>query len=443
MTDRLPPHNIEAEEAVLGSILIDNEAMAEVMVLVRPDDFYRDKNRMVYEAFLSLYERGQGIDQVTAAQEMTREGTLEDVGGWRYLAHLAGTVPTSVHARYYAGIVGRLAYARRMIVASGEIAGLAYEGKDSSIDLFVEAQQRIGRLEPEGRDILVNPKGHAETMLTMLTKRREMGITDCVFYGYTDLDRHTGGMQGGEFIIIGARPSVGKTQILLEVALHNANNGKMVLFCSAEMTLTQLTEREIVMGTGIDIRRLRRGELTEDEWGSSQGVVGKVADMPLYFVIGRLNVMRIIQKAKQLKQTKDLDLLLVDYIQLLGDRSDKRCGDTLRERIGYISNSLKNAANELEIAVVAASQFSRGVEIREGHRPMLSDLKESGDLEQDADVVLLLHRPEMYPYEKDYCQDEDKGVLEIKVAKMRQLGLEQTVKLIWVEDQHRYRDKAK
>jgi len=433
MTDKLPPHCIEAEEAVLGSILINPECLNDVRAIVGVKDFFRDKNQWVFEAMLGL---DGGIDQVTLTKELERADRLDAVGGPAYLSHLASNTPTSVHARHYAGIVANESYRRRLIGGITEINELVYNGNGDSMELYIKAHETLAGLEPQGKQAIIKPKEHAELMLGMLSQRREKRF-DGVSFGYRDLDDFTGGMYPGDFAIIGARPTVGKSQLLLEMGLHNARLGKGVLYASAEMSLKQLTEREVVMRTGIDIRRLRKGELSESEWGKAQEVVAEAADMPLCFLIGKLSVMGIIQEARRLKQREGLDLVLVDYIQLLRDRSDKRCGDNLRERIGYISNALKNGAGDLEIPIVAASQFSRGVEAREGHRPMLSDLKESGDLEQDADVVLLLHRPELYEPGKD------KGILEIGVAKTRQLGLQGVVKLVWVEKEHRYRDMVR
>jgi replicative DNA helicase len=429
-TDKLPPHCIEAEEAVLGSILIDPERLNDVRAIIGSEDFFRDRNQWIFEAMLNL---DGGVDQITVTKELERIGKLDAIGGAAYLSHLVSITPTSLHARHYAEVVKRESFRRDIISTAGQIAALGYEGDGDSMGLFLRAQDTLSKLEPQGREEIIKPKEHAELMLAMLCQRREKRF-DGISFGYKDLDDFIGGMYGGDFVIVGARPSVGKSQLLLEIALHNAKFGEGVLFASAEMSITQLTEREVVMGTGIDIRRLRKGALSEFEWDKAQEVVAEVSDIPLYFLAGKLSVGSIMQKAKVLKQTKGLDLVLVDYIQLLKDRADKRCGDNLRERIGYISNSLKNAAHDLEIPVIAASQFSRGVETREGHRPMLSDLKESGDLEQDADVVLLLHRPELYD------PDKDKGILEIGIAKTRQLGLQGVVKLVWVEKEHKYRD---
>lgn len=434
MEDKLVPHSIDAEEAVLGSIIVDADCFSEVKTIINARAFYRETNRWVFEAMESLIDKGSKVDQLTLSQELTDKGQLEQIGGLAYLSHLVNATPTSVHAQYYARIVAKEFYRREMITTGAKIASIAYAGNGDSMELFLRAQEALKKLEPDDKEEIINPKQHAEDMLTMLSLRKEKHF-DRALFGYRDLDDFTGGMYGGDFVIVGARPGVGKSQSLLEITLYNAKYlGKTVLFASAEMSLAQIAEREIVMESGIDMRRLRSGSLTDQDWDIAQEVVEKVAGMPLYFIKGKLSVASISQKAKLLKQTKGLNLVVVDYIQLLRDRSDKKVGDNLRERIGYISNGLKNLAKDLDIPVLAACQLNREVEGRPGHRPMLSDLRESGELEQDADMVLLLHRPELYDTSKD------KGIMEIGIAKIRQLGTQGVVRLIWVEKEHRYRD---
>ena len=434
--NRLAPYCIEAEEAILGSILIDPDSFFDVRSIVEPTDFFREKNRWVFDAMVAIVDRGEVPDQIAVWTELRRWGKLDEVGGPAYLSHLIANTPPSVYAKHYAQIVAKESFRRRMITTGARIAAIAYEGNGDSMDLYVQGLETMVQLQPENKEEIVNPEQHAEIMLDMLSRRRERR-SDNVLFGYRGLDDFIGGMYGGDFVIIGARPAVGKSQLLLEIGLHNAKSGRRVLFASAEMSRIQLAERQVVMGAGIDIRRLRRGELAEPEWDKAQAVVHETANIPFYLLTGKLSAMNIIQEAKILKQTAGLDLVLVDYIQLLRDRADKKAGDTLRERIGFVSSILKNGARDLDIPIVAASQLSRGVESRPGHRPMVADLKESGDLEQDADVVLLLHRPELYE------PDKDNGVLEIGIPKVRQLGLQGVVKLVWVGKEHRYRDTAK
>jgi len=434
---RVPPHNLEAEQAVLASCLIDSDCLGDVKAHVGAQDFFDDRHKLIFHAIETVGETvGEGVDQITVTQELSRAGNLKKAGGAAYLSQLVANLPTSVHAEYYAGIVKQLSLCRRLITAAAQISAMAYEAPQDGTDLLARARYLLAELEPEGGDGLIDPTRHAELMMDLVSRRQNRRL-DYVPFGYRDLDELSGGMYGGDFVIVGARPSVGKSQVLLETALSNATAGRVVLFASAEMSLAQLMDREIVMQTGIDMRRLRKGRLSESEWESVQAVVAEVSGLPLHFLAGRLTVAGIAHSARLLKQTRGLGLVVVDYIQLLRDRSNRKAGDTLRERIGHISNGLKGIATDLDVPVLAASQFSRQVEMRDGHRPMLADLKESGDLEQDADIVLLLHRPELYDPGKN------KGILEIKMAKHRQLGGEGVVRLVWVEKEHRYRDAAR
>jgi len=291
-------------------------------------------------------------------------------------------------------------------------------------------------LNPPGKHTIIKPQDHAEQMLSMITERRDK-IYDSIPYGYIDLDRILGGLYPGDLVIVGARPSVGKSQLLLEIAHNAARANNSTLFAAVEMSLKQVTEREVSMGTGLSIGQIRKGIINEMEWGKVQNVVADVSEMPLHFLCGKCSIATIKQRATILKQTTRLKLVIVDYLQLLKDKNDRAVGKDLRERVGYISGELKNLALYLDVCVMVASQFSRDVEYRSDHRPRLSDLRESGDLEQDADVVLLLHRPELFNDSKP----EDKGKLEIGIAKVRQGGNSgQSAQLVWKADEFRYRD---
>lgn len=429
-SERLAPHNIEAEEAVLGSCLVDPDALLEVAAIITPGDFYREKNQWVFEAMVKL---GAGLDQITVGDELQKKGRLEDIGGLAYLSHLVLVLPTSVHARHYASVVVHLSFCRKVIIAGAQIAAVAYEAMGDSVELFAKAQDILSTLEPRDSNEIVFPGEHAGRMLDMVTKAREYR-SDGLNFGYRDLDRFVGALYPGNLVIIGARPGMGKSQMLQEIALHNAGTGKRVLVASREISLEEFDERYIQMETGVGIEKLREGCLNEVEWGLIQELVDQVNGTPLIFLEGSFGVDSIAQKAKLLRKTQGLDLLLVDYIQLLKERTEKKAGDNLRERIGYISNSLKSIARELEIPVIAVSQLNRNVEGRENKRPTLADLKESGDLEQDADVVLLLHRPEVYD------SKAEPGVMHVGVAKHRQLGKIGRIRLSWRPEYHRYGD---
>lgn len=432
-SEMMVPQSPEAEVAVLGSILIDSEALDLVAPIVKSEDFLDERNRTIFRVMKDI---GEGVDQLTLAAELQRRGKVDEAGGLAYLSRLVGDTPTSVNAEHYARIVAHTSYQRRLIEVAGKLAQIGYKGGTAPAALYGEAQGILSKMAPDDAGGVVGPDEHAEAMLAMLCKRRDRE-SEGVPFGYRELDNLSGQMWPGDLVLVGARPSVGKSQFLLEVALHNANLGRSVLFASAEMSLDQLMERELCMEAGLDMRRLRRGELSDNEWGQAQAVVAKVADMPLHFLSGKLTVSCIAQKANYLKNGKGLGLVVVDYVQLLHDRRDSGAGDTLRERVGFISGSLKAIATDCQVPVIAASQFNRAVEARDGHLPMLADLKESGDLEQDADMILLLHRPELYEQKPDNA-----GVLMTKVGKNRQTGVTGVVKLAWSARKHRYVDAA-
>lgn len=428
--EKLLPHSTEAEEAVAGSLIIDGSCLPEVRAIIGPGDFFGEKNRWVYEAALAV---GAELDQITLAHELERRGQLEAIGGAAYLSHLVSVTPTSVHARYYARVIARCAYQRKMIGASAEIAKLAYGYSEDSMDLYAQVGAMLRALEPEAQEGIVGPKEHAEAMLGMLSERQQ-GNWGCLPFGYRDLDVFVGGMYPGNLIIVGAWPSTGKSQVLLEVAIHNAEKGRVVLFASAEMSLKELTEREISMGAGLDIKRLRRGELDDAEWGGAQAVVAKASQMPLYFLDRQVTVDRIVHYATLLYKTRGLEAVFVDFIQLLADKPKGK--ETMGEAVGHVGKALKQLARDLEVPVVAASQL-REVEGGPKHKPGLNDLKWARALGEHADLVLLLHRPELYKPESK------PGICEVLVVKVRQGGQHGIRELVWVEREHRYGDLAR
>ncbi len=428
MDTKLPPHSIDAEHATLGSILIDSECLSEIDL--QAEDFHDERARWTYEAMLKL---GEASNQITVAQELARAGHLEGVGGVSFLSQVVSVVPTSIHAGYYADIVRQCAYRRRLIQAAGQIAAQAYEGNGDSTTLQTRAVETLIRLAPQEHNDIVEPEEHAKRMLEMVSSRRQ-GKQKVLKFGYLDLDRALGGMYGGNLIIVGARPMVGKSQWMQEVALHNCH--KSVLIASAEMSLGDYDERDIAMSTGISIERQRTGQLTGEEWEAIQQLVAEVSGRKLYFLEGKVSTDSITRKASLLRETKGLDLVVVDYLHLLREGIDRKFGENRNERIGYITSNLKALARDLGVPVMAASQLNRGLEGREDKRPTLADLRDSGNIEQDADIVLLLHRPELFNPIKE------KGILYVYIAKSRQIGKTGVVKLVWSEREHRYKDLA-
>jgi replicative DNA helicase len=413
--ERLPPQNIEAEEAVLGSILIDPDAIIRVSTVLRPEDFYREKHGWIFDAALDLHERREPIDFLTINDELERRGQLNEVGGAAFLTTLINVVPTSIHAEHYAHIVERAATRRRMIEAAGQIAALAYqeaEDVDEVVDhaeqiLFGVSERRLTRELIPIKQVLSEYYDRIE----YLTRHR--GELIGIPTGFSDLDKLLGGLQRSDMIILAARPSVGKTSLALTMA-HKAakKHGQRVAFFSLEMSAEQVVQRLISAETGINAQRLRRGEIEEVEFGRFAKATSDLAET--YFYIDDtpgLSALELRTKARRLHAEVGIDLLVVDYLQLMG--GDFRSENRVQE-ISSISRALKALARELNVPVLAISQLSRGVESRTDKRPILSDLRESGALEQDADVVIFIYRDEMYNQ-----NTERPNIADIIIAKHR------------------------
>lgn len=430
MTDgKLPPTNIEAEEAVLGSILVVPSILDDVQAIVQPKDFYREKNAWIYEAMLRT---APDCNQLNVGQELARSGRLEAIGGRGVLSLLSGRCENPYDAEGHAGTVARLALYRRYITAAGHIAAIAYEAGSDISEAYGKIRTIIDNLAPEGGGDLMSPTQHAELVLKIASDWKEH--KEVVQFGYASLDKLTGGMVGGDFAVVGARAGVGKSQVLQEVALHNGYRQKCVLFASAEMPKEQLTEREIAMATHKSIVELRRGTASKKDWEAIGQLADAMSTMPLYVLSGSVTLQRVSRRAKALKQSQGLSLICFDHIQIVARKLGRDSGDTLREKVGYVTAFLKSLALELDVPILTACQLSRQVEAREGHAPMLSDLQESGSIEQDADMVLLLHRPDMYPK----CKEDERGLLYVRLAKHRQGGIETAIKLRWFPELRRY-----
>ena len=427
---RLPPHNTEAEEAVLGSILVEPSCLDDVLPILRPADFFREKNGWVYEAMIRA---AGGLNQITVAQELAQKGRLEAIGGAGFLSLLVERLPSSVYAEHYARIVARCALYRRVITAAGHIARIGYEAKFEESELQARLRGVVDAITPTsaGSD-LYTPEAQAETVMQIASDWQE--AREGVEFGYPNLDRVTGGMMGGDLIVLGARTSVGKSQVLQEVALHNVGRQMPVLFASAEMSLRQLLEREIASATRKEIVNLRRGRATAVDWKTIGDLAQGMSTRPLHILAGAMTLEGVLKRARTLQESGGLSLVCFDHIQFVARKLSKQYGDSLREKVGYVTNALKSMAEELQVPVLAACQLSRQVENRDGHKPMLSDLQESGSIEQDADMVLLLHRPDLY----DKCKSEEKGLLYIGLAKHRQGGREEVIQLRWNPRTKRY-----
>lgn len=426
---------MEAEEAVLGALLIDPDAIIRVATMLRSEDFYREKHGWIYDTILALHERREPIDFLTVCDELDRQGQLDAVGGAAFITALINAVPTSIHAEHYARIVERTATRRRLIDVAGQIAALAYQEADDVEEvvdraeqiLFGVSERRLTRELVPIRQILSEYYDRIE----YLTRHR--GDVIGIPTGFGDMDKLLGGLQRSDMIILAARPSVGKTSLALSIAHNTAKKyGQRVAFFSLEMSREQVVQRLISAETGIDSQRLRRGDIDGDDWRLFMEATGRLAETHFYIDdTPGISALELRTKARRLHAEVGIDLLVVDYLQLM--RGDFRSENRVQE-ISSISRALKALARELNTPILALSQLSRGVESRTDKRPILSDLRESGALEQDADVVIFIYRDEMYNE-----NTERKNIADIMVAKHRN-GPTGTVALYFQKELARFRE---
>jgi replicative DNA helicase len=413
--ERPVPYDLAAEEAVLGSLLLDRDAIIKVAPFLRPEDFYREVHGWVYQAVLDLYARREPPDPVTLAAELERTGRLDKVGGYSYLIGLINRTPTAVHIEYYAHIVERTAILRRLISAGGEIAALGYT-EESEVDQVLDKAEQI--LFNVSQRTINTDFASIEQVLNEYYDRIEAiqhspGTVVGVPTGYHDLDEATGGLQRSDLIILAARPGVGKTSLALGIAHNAALRGRKVGIFSLEMSREQLVQRLLAVETGVDSQSLRLGYLTDDEWHLVSDAIGRLAQMPIFIDDSAgLSIHEVRSKSRRLQAETGVDLLIIDYLQLM-QGTPRRDVNRVQE-VSEISRGLKMLARELNVPVLACAQLSRAVESRTNHVPILSDLRESGSLEQDADIVMFIHREEMYNPET-----EKKGIAELHIAKHR------------------------
>jgi replicative DNA helicase len=411
--ERVPPHNVEAEESVLGSMLLSKDAIAEVLELLREDDFYRPAHRTVFRSVLELY--GDAVDAVTVQEELRRNGALADIGGAPFLHTLVASVPTAANAAYYARIVKEAGVLRRLIDVGTQIVQLGFEtpqDTERAVDIaeslvYQVAQGRVTEDYHSLREVLT---GTLEAIERLHEDHREItGVPT----GFADLDRLTSGLQPSNLIIVAARPAVGKSTLGLDVARHaSVKAGVPTVVFSLEMSRTELVQRLMCAECTVDMQRLRTGRMEESDWTRLTRSLGKLADAPLFIDDSPgTTMMEIRAKCRRLKQRHGLGLVVVDYLQLM--QPSKRF-ENRQQEVSEISRSLKLLAKELEVPVIAISQLSRQTEARSDRRPMLSDLRESGALEQDSDVVLFIYRDELYDPESPR-----KGEADLILAKHR------------------------
>lgn len=428
MIDRVPPQNVEAEQAVLGAMLIEKEAISKVAEFLQGGDFYRDAHKVIFSAMLDLFNRNEPVDLVTVIEALRKNDKLEGVGGVAYVTSLANSVPTAANVMYHGKIVEEKSLLRGLINAATEIAGIGYEDHEDVAAIVDQAEKKIlavserrtgGDFTPI-KSIIFDAFGKIEQLYAS-----KGGITGLPT-GFKDLDKLTSGLQPSDLILIAARPSMGKTAFTLNIAAHVATREKKaVAFFSLEMSKEQLVQRLLCAEAAIDSQRLRIGELEDRDWGKLINAADRLSSAPIFIDdTAGITVMEMRSKARRLKIEHDLQLIIIDYLQLM-QGGTSRSGENRQQEISEISRSLKALARELNVPVIALSQLSRSVESRQVKKPMLSDLRESGSLEQDADIVAFLYREDYYNPDT-----EQKNITDIIIAKHRN-GPVDTVQLFF------------
>ncbi|CAI8026189.1 Replicative DNA helicase [Geodia barretti] len=416
--EQLLPHDIAAEEAVIGSLLIDSDSFLDISHLIRPDDFYRDRNRLCFGACAELFRRGEAIDQVTVARELHRSDQLENAGGMAYLSHLVSTTPTSTHAEHYAQVVYNTSTMRRLIDAASNISAIGYRDSYDVENTLRQAEDVLFsvRTQRSERGFIPLRQIYDQFLEDRASIVDPIDDTAPVLTGYNDLDELLGGMQRSDLLILGARPGLGKSALAVNVSINAARQGSSVGIFSLEMSREQLALRILSGDAEVDAHRVRLGLYTEAEEQRIIDSIGNLSELPVFIddtPFQGISEMR--SKTRRLSLGPDgLDLLIVDYLQLIQGQAHARGGENRVQEISEISRSLKGMARDLRIPIITCSQLSRVVEGRPGHRPLLSDLRDSGSIEQDADIVMFIYREDVY-----YTEAYPRNIAEIIVAKHR------------------------
>mgnify|MGYP000388031826 FL=1 len=425
---KVPPHDEDAEQAVLGSMLTDNDAVMAAVEVLKEDAFYREDNKIIYQAILNLYSKSEPIDIITLKDELESMGKFEQVGGFEYLASLPDKVPTTANVQKYIKIVEEKSVLRNLIKTANEIIELGYNPTEDVEDIMDGAEKKIFDIMQSKntksytpiKDVLVESFTNLEKLYNQ--KQHVTGVPT-QFY---DLDDKTAGLHGSELILVAARPAMGKTAFALNIATNAALRANVpVAIFSLEKSKDQLVNRMLCSEAMVDSNKVRTGKLDEEDWTKLAEAIGPLSEAGVYIDdTPGISVMEIRTKCRKLKMEKNIGLVVIDYLQLISG-SNKRNGSREQE-ISEISRSLKVLAKELNVPVIALSQLSRAVEQRDDHRPMLSDLRESGAIEQDADIVMFLYRDDYYNKES-----AEKDIAEVIIAKQRG-GSTGTVKLYWM-----------
>jgi len=406
--EKLPPHDIEAEEAVIGSLIVDPDAIFKIATSLVPEDFFDETNQVIYQACLSVHQRNEVVTQITVAHELMRQNRLEQIGGAAYLSHLISITPTPLYVEHYARIVSNTAAMRRLIAAAGQIAAIAYEaGADveSTLNKAINILFQVGSKGAPTNLVLIRDvlsKYFEEVGQPPLEERQ----ISHVLTGFAGLDGLLGGLQRSDLIILAARPAVGKTSLALNIARNAAIEQKAcVAFFSLEMSRDTIVQRLLSSEARVDSKDVRLGHFTEREERRIMDASGLLSEAPIYIDDSpQQYVMDIGSKSRRLHRERNIDLIVIDYLQLVrgGGKNEPRV-----QEIGNITRSLKGLARELNVPVLTVSQLSRAVEWRASHKPQLFDLRESGSIEQDADVVFFIHRESMYCEEEEWNKTHD------------------------------------
>lgn len=434
LMDRIPPHNQEAEQSVLGAIFLEPQSLITASETLLADDFYQAAHRLIFETMLRLSDLGKAIDVVTVTEELSSRNQLDDVGGISYMTELVNAVPTAANIAYYSEIVAQKSLLRKLIRTATKIVEDSFTREDEVAELLAEAEKQIMEVANRSnsgdfkhvKDVLVQTYENVEKL-----QNRKGDITG-IPTGFRDLDRLTAGFQRGDLIIVAARPSVGKTAFALNVAQAvGTQTSENVAIFSLEMGADQLVMRMLCAEGNIDAQVLRTGALTTEDWRKLTMAMGSLSHAGIYIDdAAGVRVNEIRAKCRRLKQESGLGMILIDYLQLI--QGSGSSGQNRQQEVSEISRSLKALARELEVPVIALSQLSRGVEQRQDKRPMMSDLRESGSIEQDADIVAFLYREDYYDKET-----EDANTIEIIVAKQRN-GPTDTVKLAFKKEFNKF-----
>ncbi|MFB4163620.1 replicative DNA helicase [Alteribacillus sp. JSM 102045] len=435
LTDRKPPQNIEAEQAVIGAVFLEGEALVTATERLSPEDFYRVSHQRIFRVMLELGEKGSPVDLVTVTSALQDYQWLEEVGGISYLTDLANAVPTAANVEYYSKIVQEKSILRRLIRAATDIASEGYESEeevevilnDAERSILEVAQQRSSGAFVSIKDVLIETYDNIEML-----QNRENDITG-ISSGFAELDHMTAGFQRSDLIIVAARPSMGKTAFALNIAQNVATkSSENVAIFSLEMGASQLVQRMLCAEGNIDATKMRTGQLEEEDWEKLTMAMGSLSSAGIYIDDSPgIKVNDIQAKCRRLKQERGLGMILIDYLQLI-QGSGSKGGENRQQEVSEISRSLKGIARELDVPVIALSQLSRGVESRQDKRPMMSDLRESGSIEQDADIVSFLYREDYYDQEA-----ENQNIIEIIIAKQRN-GPVGNVELAFIKEYNKF-----